>query len=138
MALAMENALRLAHAAEPDGGGLFSGPRRPLTIGLVLVVTLVAFEALAVATVMPSAQRDLGGLRLYGWAFSAFLLASLIGIRVRRRRAERATLPAPEPRTLLSAPSGATVPGGRTRRKTRNRGRSGGSCSGIRRAGSPW
>ena len=33
------------------------------------------------------------------------LLASLVGIRVRRRR-ERGTLPAPEPRTLLNAPSG--------------------------------
>ena len=42
------------------------------------------------------------------------LLASLVGIRVRRRRAERGTLPAPEPRTLLNAPSGplATSAGG--------------------------
>lgn len=67
-------------AASIDGIGLWSGARRPLTIGLVLVVTLVAFEALAGATVMPSAERDLGGLRLYGWTFSAFLLASLVGI----------------------------------------------------------
>jgi subtilisin family serine protease len=39
------------------------------------------------------------------------LLASLVGIRVRRRRAERGGLPAPEPRALLNAPSGtlATV-----------------------------
>ena len=34
------------------------------------------------------------------------LLASLLGIRVRRRRAERGALPAPEPRTVLNAPSG--------------------------------
>lgn len=54
--------------------------RRALTIGLVLVVTLAAFEALAVATILPSARRDLGGVRLYGWAFSAFLLMSLVGI----------------------------------------------------------
>lgn len=67
-------------AVVQDGIGLWSGARRPLTIGLVLVITLVAFEALAVATVMPSAERELGGLRLYGWAFSAFLLASLVGI----------------------------------------------------------
>ena len=42
------------------------------------------------------------------------LLASLVGIRVRRRRAERGTLPAPEPRTLLNAPVGplATSAGG--------------------------
>lgn len=60
--------------------GLLSGPRRALTVGLVLVVTAAAFEALAVATVMPAAQRSLGGLSLYGWTFSAYLLASLIGI----------------------------------------------------------
>jgi Subtilase family len=41
------------------------------------------------------------------------LLATVIGIRVRRRRAERATLPAPEPRTLLSAPSGLLAAGAR-------------------------
>jgi serine protease len=34
------------------------------------------------------------------------LLASLIGIRVRRRRADRGPLPAPEPWTLLNAPPG--------------------------------
>ena len=61
-------------------GGLLSGDRRGLTIGLVLAVTLVAFEALAVATVLPRAERDLGGLRFYGWTFSAFLLMSLLGI----------------------------------------------------------
>ena len=60
--------------------GLLSPERRALTIGLVLVITLVAFEGLAVATVMPAAQRELGGLRYYGWTFSAFLLASIVGI----------------------------------------------------------
>jgi MFS family permease len=53
---------------------------RALTVGLVLTVTLVAFEALAVATALPAAERDLGDVQLYGWVFSAFLLASLIGI----------------------------------------------------------
>jgi MFS family permease len=53
---------------------------RALTIGLVLTVTLVAFEALAVATALPAAEDDLGDVYLYGWTFSAFLLMSLIGI----------------------------------------------------------
>jgi MFS family permease len=53
-----------------------------LTVGLVLTITLVAFEALAVSTVMPIAARELGGLELYGWVFSAFFLGSLIGIVV--------------------------------------------------------
>ena len=56
--------------------------RRALTVGLVLTITLVAFEALAVSTVMPIVADDLGGKELYGWVFSAFFLGSLIGIAV--------------------------------------------------------
>ncbi|RFU42387.1 MFS transporter [Actinomadura logoneensis] len=48
------------------------------TLGIVLVVTLLAFEAMAVGTVMPVTARDLHGLPLYGWAFSATLIASLL------------------------------------------------------------
>ncbi|HEX9269445.1 MAG TPA: MFS transporter [Candidatus Limnocylindria bacterium] len=55
---------------------------RLLTTGLVLTITLGAFESLAVATIMPIVAADLGGVTLYGWAFSAFFLASLIGIVV--------------------------------------------------------
>src|SRR6266511_2629869 len=42
--------------------GLFAPARRALTIGLVLTVTLVAFEALAVVTILPVIKDDLGGL----------------------------------------------------------------------------
>ena len=65
---------------QQQGQSLFGGELRAMTFGLVLVVTLVAFEALAVATVMPAVEQDLGGLAIYGWAFSGFLLASLVGI----------------------------------------------------------
>src|SRR5207237_9051993 len=34
---------------------------------------------MAVGAVMPSVALDLGGLDGYGWAFSAFMLASLVG-----------------------------------------------------------
>jgi len=64
----------------PDS--LWSPARRPLTLGLVLTITLVASEALAVATAMPIVAGDLGGLELYGWVFSAFFLGTLIGISV--------------------------------------------------------
>ena len=47
-----------------------------------MTITLVAFEALAVATVMPVVARELGGLELYGWVFSAFFLGDLVGIVV--------------------------------------------------------
>lgn len=53
--------------------------RRALTAGLLLVVSVVAFEAIGVATVLPATVADLGRLELYGWAFSAFMLASLVG-----------------------------------------------------------
>jgi len=61
-------------------GGLFSAGRRALSIGLVLTVTLVAFESLAVATAMPIVARELGGIELYGWVFSVFFLGDLVGI----------------------------------------------------------
>ncbi|MEO8570971.1 MAG: MFS transporter [Chloroflexota bacterium] len=61
---------------------LWHPDRRALTLGLVLTITLVGFESLAISTVMPIVERELGGLELYGWVFSAFFLGSLIGIVV--------------------------------------------------------
>ena len=58
-------------------------------VGLVLVITLIGFEAMAIATVMPRVSRELHGIRLYGWVFSAFLLASLLGIVLGGRLADR-------------------------------------------------
>ena len=69
----------VASPSSPPGPNVW-GERRWLTVGLLLVVTLVAFELLAVATVMPTVRDELGGVRLYGWAFSAFLLSSIVGI----------------------------------------------------------
>ncbi len=66
---------------EVEGDANPFGPRRiGLTIGLLLTVSFVAFETLAVATVLPAVVADLGGLHLYGWTFSAFLLTQLVGI----------------------------------------------------------
>ena len=69
-----------AHKPSRGGGGLWSPGRRGLTVGLVLTITLVAFEALAVSTIMPIVADELDGLELYGWVFIAFMLGSLIGI----------------------------------------------------------
>lgn len=60
-----------------------------------MTVTLVALEGLSVATVLPVISRQLGDLRLYGWVFSAFFLASLIGIAAVGNLADRIGLAAP-------------------------------------------
>jgi MFS family permease len=61
---------------------LWSPGRRALTIGLILNVTIVASEALAVGTILPIVAGDLGGIDLYGWVFSGFFLGNLLGIVV--------------------------------------------------------
>ena len=59
---------------------MFGSQWRTLTAGLLAVVSLVAFEAMAVATAMPVAVRDLDGLPYYAWGFSAFFITSLVGM----------------------------------------------------------
>ena len=53
---------------------------RRLTIGILMNVVTVAFGALAISAVMPLVSSDLGGQDQYGWVFSAYLLANLVGI----------------------------------------------------------
>jgi len=62
---------------------------RVLTVGLVLTVTVVASESLAVITVMPLVARDLGGVRLYGWATGGFMLSNVIGVVAGGRENDR-------------------------------------------------
>ncbi|MFK4271139.1 MFS transporter [Streptomyces milbemycinicus] len=64
-----------------DGGGSVLGRRyRALTLGIVSVVSLIAFEASAVNTAMPVAARALDGVELYAYAFSAYFTASLFAM----------------------------------------------------------
>jgi MFS family permease len=76
-------------AESPAPAGLWSAEHRALTIGLVLTITFIASEALAVVTIMPVVARDLSGLRLYGWVFSAFMLGDVVGIVVAGRQTDR-------------------------------------------------
>ena len=69
--------------------GLWAPEHRGLTTGLVLSTTFIAAEALAVITIMPRVAADLGGLDLYGWVFSAFMLGSLVGTVAAGREADR-------------------------------------------------
>jgi MFS family permease len=75
--------------ASTPAGGIWAPERRALSIGLVLTITLVASEALAVVTILPLVRQDLGGLRLYGWVTSAFFLGSLFGIVLAGQEADR-------------------------------------------------
>lgn len=77
---------RAGPAAPP---GILSGAFRATTVGIVIVVTLVAFEAMAVATAMPFAVRDLHGMAYYSWPFTAFLVTSVVGIVVAGDIADR-------------------------------------------------
>jgi MFS family permease len=79
----------LARPEPPARSGIWAPERRALSIGLVLTITLVASEALAVVTILPLIRQDLGGLRLYGWVTSAFFLGSLFGIVLAGQEADR-------------------------------------------------
>ncbi|MEW1657151.1 MFS transporter [Streptomyces sp. NPDC093707] len=70
-----------ACAPPPDGsGGVLGREHRALTLGIISVVSLIAFEASAVNTAMPVAARALDGIGLYAFAFSAFFTASLFAM----------------------------------------------------------
>jgi MFS family permease len=53
---------------------------RLLTVALLALVTIIAFEAMAISTAMPVVARDLHAVRWYGLAFSFMLTAELLGI----------------------------------------------------------
>jgi MFS family permease len=60
--------------------GPFAPAYRLISVALVALVTIVAFEFMAVATAMPQAAEELGAVRSYGLAFSVMLTAQLLGI----------------------------------------------------------
>lgn len=66
--------------ADPATAGLLSSAHRATTIGIVALVSLHAFEALALTTVMPTIAADLDGESLYATAFTATLASGIISI----------------------------------------------------------
>ncbi|MGW2374609.1 MFS transporter [Kitasatospora sp. NPDC001683] len=64
------------------GGGVLGGRFRALTLGIVSVVLVIAFEATAVNTAMPTAARQLDGLGLYAFAFSGYFTTTLFALVV--------------------------------------------------------
>ncbi|MFK0249702.1 MFS transporter [Amycolatopsis azurea] len=74
--------------AEPKGV-LWTPEHRVTTIGLLLMVTLIAFESMGVATAMPTMVADLDGLALYAWPFTTFLVASVVATVLSGRLGDR-------------------------------------------------
>ena len=69
--------------------GVWHSQHRRLTLGLILLTLGPAFEGLAVATILPRIVANLGGLSLYGWSFSAYMLATIIGLILAGDEADR-------------------------------------------------
>nr|WP_269450935.1 MFS transporter [Stenotrophomonas sp. MMGLT7] len=59
---------------------LLSPRYRAATLGMVALISLIAFESLAVAAAMPTVARELDGLRLYALAFGGTLATSVVGM----------------------------------------------------------
>ncbi|EFG64748.1 major facilitator superfamily transporter, partial [Streptomyces sp. SPB074] len=79
-----------ASVAPAPAGGVLSRPYLALSLGIVSVVLLIAFEATAVGTAMPVAARELHGVPLYAFAFSAYFTTSLFAMVLAGQWADRA------------------------------------------------
>lgn len=75
-----------------------SAAYRPLTLGILAIVSCSAFEALAVNTAMPVVAGDLSAGAGYGLAFSMYFTTSLVGTVVAGSRCD-----AEGPRRVLAA-----------------------------------
>lgn len=60
--------------------GILSSAYLATTVGMFGLIAFVAFEAMAVTTVMPSVARDLGGFDLYALSFAAPLASGVVGM----------------------------------------------------------
>jgi len=60
--------------------------RRAVTAGVMVGIFLGAMESTVVATAMPTVIASLGGIRIYSWTFSAFLLTSTVTMSQMRSR----------------------------------------------------
>ncbi|HVV09896.1 MFS transporter [Amycolatopsis sp.] len=74
---------------ERPQGVLWSPDHRTTTVASLLVVTLIAFENMGVATAMPTMVAALGGQALYSWPFTMFLVASVVATVLSGRVCDR-------------------------------------------------
>ncbi|RUQ98246.1 MFS transporter [Labedella endophytica] len=60
--------------------GILAGGLALTTVGTCALITLAAFESLAVTTIMPVVSDELGGASLYSLAFAAPIASSVVGM----------------------------------------------------------
>lgn len=75
-------------AADPPAS-LFGRSLAAASLGAVALVSLMAFEAMAVAAAMPAIAAALDGLRLYALAFGGMLATSVFGMVLAGRSCDR-------------------------------------------------
>ncbi|MFC7617068.1 MFS transporter [Actinokineospora soli] len=68
---------------------LWGRQNRATTVGILLLITIGAFEHLGVSTAMPRMLAELDGGHLYSWPFTAFLAASVISTVLAGRVSDR-------------------------------------------------
>lgn len=64
----------------PRPTSVFGAKYAALTIAIVSIIAVIAFESMAVSTAMPDVARELDAVRSYGLAFSVMLTLQLLGI----------------------------------------------------------
>src|SRR2546428_271665 len=64
--------------AGTDGGMNDETRKRWVFFGIMLSIFLAAIESTVVATAMPTVVTHLGGIRIYSWVFSGFLLTQTV------------------------------------------------------------
>lgn len=84
MAARRDRLAPLRVVSQPPAAG-----NRALAVGLVIAITANALEAVAVVTAMPAVAEALDGDRLYGAAFSAYMLANIVSIVAAGEQADR-------------------------------------------------
>lgn len=79
---------RVTPGGRPEPGVWAQG-RAPATVGILLLISITAFEGMGVTTAMPDIVDDLGGVTLYAWPMVLFLAASVFATAAGGRWCDR-------------------------------------------------
>jgi MFS family permease len=67
----------------------FTGRERATLVGVVVLFANIGFAETAVIAVLPTAAKDLGGIGSFGWLFTGFLVAKIVGLVVAGQYSDR-------------------------------------------------